>query len=226
MKSLKNFKRTITFAFILPAILLSSCKKNTIDPSGSFDIRVVNAAPGTGPQSFAIAGQVIVAGGLKFTEASNYINFSSGKRLVCEFKNENTGSPTASGELYTTDGVSFTAFLAGSGSSARVKFFEDNLAAANGGMAKIKFIHLSDAAPSDLNIKGGGSELVTNISRNTESGYRYVNPGTLTISIYGTALGKNIANFDVVNLQAGKIYTLYLTGDTDATLRLDRIQYN
>jgi hypothetical protein len=224
-----SFKKNmiIGLALSLVTTLFFSCEKNDIDESGSFNIKLVNASPGSAAQSFTLANQVLVSGGLKFTDASNYINTPSGKRLVAEFKNEGTNNATATGELYTIDGVNFTVYLAGEGSSARVKSYEDDLSAPNNGKVKIKFIHLSDAAPSDLYIKNGaGDDLVTNISRNIQSGYKYVDPGTLTVKLYGTASRNNIGNFTVTDLQAGKIYTLYLTGSSDATLAINKILHN
>jgi hypothetical protein len=224
-----SFKMSILtgLALSLVTTMFFSCEKNDIDESGSFNIKVVNASPGAAAQGFTLANQVLVTGGLKFTDASNYINTPSGKRLVAEFKNEGTNTVTATGELYTIDGVSFTVYLAGQGSSTRVKAYEDDLAVPNNGKVKIKFIHLSDAAPSDINIKNGtGDDLVTNISRNTQSGYKYVDAGTLSLKLYGTALRNNIGSFDVTDLLAGKIYSLYLTGSTDATLAINKILHN
>jgi hypothetical protein len=86
---------------------------------------------------------------------------------------------------------------------------------------------LSDGAPSDITIKNSaGDNLVTNISRNIESGYSNVDPGTLSIKIYGTALRDNIGNFDVPDLLAGKIYTIYLTGSSEASLSVQKVLHN
>lgn len=97
----------------------------------------------------------------------------------------------------------------------------------NNRKVRIRFLHLSDAAPSDIVIKNSaGENLVTSISRNIQSGYQNIDPGTLSIKIYGLASGDNIGNFDVTGLQAGKIYTLYLTGSTDATLSVQKVLHN
>ncbi|MCC8408119.1 DUF4397 domain-containing protein [Mucilaginibacter sp. UR6-1] len=212
---------------LLLAIAFTGCEKNDIDEAGSFNIKVVNAAPGSAEQSFTLAGNKLISAGLAFTESSSYINTPSGKRLVEEFRDANTNTLTANGELWTANGVSFTVYLAGEGSSLRVKSFEDDLSAPNNGRVKIKFIHLSDGAPSDINIKDGNDDnLITNISRNIQSGYKFVAPGTLSVRIYGTASRRNLANFDVNDLQAGKIYTLYLTGSDDSNLQLNKVLHN
>jgi hypothetical protein len=117
--------------------------------------------------------------------------------------------------------------MAGKGSSARVKSFEDDLATPNNGKVKIKFIHLSDNAPSDINIKdASGDDLVTNISRNIASGYKYVDPGTLSVQLYGTASRKNIGNFSIAELQAGKIYSLYFSDASDGGLSINKVLHN
>lgn len=80
------------FLLFAVSIFFSSCEKNTLDPSGQFNIKVVNASSAAGPQSFTLAGSVLISGGLNFTDASPYINTASGKRLVTQFKNEGTNS--------------------------------------------------------------------------------------------------------------------------------------
>ncbi|PTS98024.1 DUF4397 domain-containing protein [Pedobacter sp. HMWF019] len=228
MKTIKTYTKLFTgLAVVATALGFSSCKKNTIDPSGQFNIKVVNAASTSGAQSFSLAGSVLVNGGLNFSDASDYINAPSGKNMVMEFKDAGTNSIWATGSLYTTNGVSFTVYLAGKGSSARVKAYEDDLAAPNNGKVKIKFIHLSDGAPSVIKIKNSaGDDLVTTLSRDISSGYKYVDPGTLSLQFSGTASRNTIGNFEITNLQVGKIYTLYFTDSASGSLLLNKVLHN
>ncbi|WP_183557601.1 DUF4397 domain-containing protein [Mucilaginibacter sp. SP1R1] len=228
MKTTLIYRNLFTgLAIVIVTVFFASCKKNTIDPSGQFNIKVVNASPAAGPQSFTLADNVLVSGGLNFMNVSPYITAPSGKNMISEFKNEGTNSVYASGSLYTANGVSFTVFLAGKGSSARVKNFEDDLGAPNNGKVKVKFIHLSDNAPSDVKIKNSaGDELVSNISRNIASGYKFVDPGTLSVQLVGLASRNVLGNFSFPNLQAGKIYTLYFTDDVNGNLIMNEILYN
>jgi hypothetical protein len=227
MKTTAIYKKLFAgLAFLIAAVSLSSCEKNTIDPSGQFNIKVVNAAANSGAQSFTLAGSVLVSGGLNFSDASAYINAPSGKNMVMEFKNADN-SVYASGSLYTTNGVNFTVYLAGKGSNARVKAFEDDLAVPNNGQVKIKFIHLSNNAPSVITIKNAsGDDLVTTLARDISSGYKYVAPGSLTAQFFGTASRDNIGNFTVDDLQAGKIYTLYLTDSATGRIVLNKVLHN
>ena len=219
-------------SILLSAILLivlssfSSCKKNDVNPSETFDIKVVNASETSGSQSFTLADKVLINGGLNFTDASDYITTNSGTRLVEQFKNA-SGNITASGEIWTDNGKRFTVYLVGEGSKSRVKEFEDKLTIPPSGMARVKFLHLSDGAPSVINIKDiNGNNLVTTLSENTDSGYSNVAPGTLSIKIYGVASRNNIGNFDVTDLQVGKIYSIYLTGSSDSNLSVHKVLHN
>lgn len=222
-------KHTSIYALLLLllAVGLSSCEKNNVDDSGQFHLKVVNAAPNSGPQSFTLAGTVLVSGGLNYTNASGYITSPSGTRLVGEFKSEGTNNVTASGEIWTANTIDQTVYLAGTGSKARVKVFTDDLAAPNNGKVKIKFIHFSDNAPSDIKIRNGaGDEIIDHISRNTESGYKNVDAGTLSVQIIGFTSKDNLGNFNITDLIAGKIYTLYFTDAADGILVMNKVIHN
>ncbi|MDN3583890.1 DUF4397 domain-containing protein [Mucilaginibacter flavus] len=228
MKTTANYKKLLTgLALFIAALSISSCKKNTIDPSGQFNIKVVNASATAGAQSFTLANNVLVSGGLNYMDASAYINAPSGKNMVTEFKNAGTNSVYASGSLYTTNGVNFTVYLAGSGLNARVKNFQDDLGAPNNGQVKIKFIHLSDRAPDIITIKNAnGDEFSGSLVRNLATGYKYVTPGNLTVQVTGLTSKNNIGTFSFTNLQAGKIYSLYLTDDANGNVVMNQILHN
>ena len=84
---------------LIVAATLSSCEKNDVDNSGQFRLKVVNASPTSGPQTFTLAGNLLVSNGLNYKESSDYITSPSGTRLVGEFKNPTTNSIFASGEI-------------------------------------------------------------------------------------------------------------------------------
>ncbi|MES2064610.1 MAG: DUF4397 domain-containing protein [Bacteroidota bacterium] len=222
------YKKLLTgIALMVAGTLISSCKKNTIDPSGQFNIKVVNASATAGAQSFTLAGNVLVSGGLNYTDASAYINTSSGKNMVTEFKDAGTNAVYASGSLYTANGVSFTVYLAGSGSKSRVKNFEDDLGAPNNGQVKIKFIHLSDKAPNIITIKNSnGDEFSGSLVRDMATGYKYVTPGSLTVQVAGLTSKNNIGNYTFADLQAGKIYSFYLTDEANGNVVMNEVIHN
>lgn len=207
--------------------LFSSCKKNEVNESETTYLKVVNASPGSEAQSFLLAGKALISDGLNFTDASNYIQTFTGTRLVAEFRNGSAGATYATGELWLYENEHFTVFLAGGGSSTRVKLFNDDMSAPDNGKARVRFIHLSNDAPSDVRIEyPDGDDLVTNLSRDTQSGYKNVDPGTLSFKVTGTALGKLVGDYEVSGLQAGKIYTVYLAGTSDAGTTAHLVLHN
>jgi len=228
MKIISSNKKLLRcIAFLIAAVSISSCKKNTIDPSGQFNIKVVNASATAGAQSFTLAGNVLISGGLNYMDASSYINTASGKNMITEFKKAGTNSVFASGSLYTTNGVNFTVYLAGSGSNARIKNFEDDLGAPNNGQVKIKFIHLSDNAPNIITIKNAnGDEYSSSLVKDLATGYKYVSPGALTVQVAGLTSKNTVGNFTFTDLQAGKIYSLYLTDDANGNVVMNKIVHN
>jgi hypothetical protein len=52
--------------FVLASVCFFSCEKNDVDPSGSVNIKVVNATSTEGAQSFTLVNKVLISGGLDF----------------------------------------------------------------------------------------------------------------------------------------------------------------
>ena len=227
MKTANYINFLAYLATFLIIISITSCKKNTIDPSGQFNIKVVNASATAGPQSFTLAGNVLVNGGLNYMDASAYIKAPSGKNMVTKFKNAVSNSVYASGSLYTADGVSFTVYLAGSGSNARVKNFQDDLSVPNNGQVKIKFIHLSNKAPNIVTIKNtNGDEYTGSLVEDQATGYKYVAPGNLTVQVAGLTSKNSVGTFTLTDLLAGKIYSFYLADDASGNVMLNKVLHN
>jgi Domain of unknown function (DUF4397) len=227
-RNLSKEKLSIAAAFVLFVASFASCKKNDINPDGYMNLKVVNAAPNSGPQSFTLANQVLISGGLDFANGSDYINTHSGTNLIAQFTSVGTNAVYATGSLWTGDNQSWTVYVAGSGSSVRVKSYQDDLSTPPSGMVKIKFIHLSDAAPSDISVKDStGSNIFSSVViKDVATGYKNINPGNFSLKIYDIVSGNDIGDFSVTGLLAGKIYTLYLTGSSSSTLSVQTVQHN
>ncbi len=229
-KIMKNTSIQTIFSILLICLftgVVSSCKKNDIDDSGQFDLKVIHAAAGLGAQSFTLAGHTLISGGLRFGDATGYISSASGTRLVAEFKNEGTNDVTAKGEIYTARTIDQTIFLVGVGTKTRVEYFTDDLSSPNNGKVKIKFIHLSDNIPTNIKIRNGaGEEIIDRIGRNSASGYKNIAPGTSTFQLSAFDSGTNQGTFDIPDLQAGKIYTIYFFDNLNGTLVMSKVVHN
>ncbi|SFF02217.1 protein of unknown function [Chitinophaga sp. CF118] len=214
-------------AILAFAALMSSCEKNDIDEDGYVNVKVVNASPDSIAKSFTLANTVLVSGGLNFTESSNYINTNAGSRLVAEFKNEGSTSVYESAELLLVRTLSYTVYLIGEGGDAKIKYFQDDLSSPGSGKASVNFVHLSEGAPSNIKIKNGnGDNLVENITRYTQSTYKDFAPGTLSLQISNTALNSSVGTFDLPDLVAGKIYTIYIIGSSSSNISVHEVVHN
>lgn len=228
MKTKSIFRTLLTGTAILTfATLITSCKKNDVDESGSANVKVVNAAPSSSAQSFFLANNTVVDGGLDFGDATDYIAANSGKNLEAQFRNAGTTTAYGTGKFDLDNGHYYTVYLVGDGQNSRVKLFEDDLSSPASGQAKVKFIHLSDAAPANIDIKNGaGENLAVNLARDNSSAYLNVAPGILRLQVTATGSPTSIANFDLSAFTAGKIYTVYVTGSSTANINVTQIVHN
>lgn len=229
MKRESIFLKRLGIAGILMlALFTSSCEENDVDATGMANVKVVNASPGSAAQRFFLVDKVLVNGGLEFTEATDYIRTNSGKLLVAEFKNEKGGNLTSRGGLYLSPDRDYTVYLTGEGSLDIVRQYEDDLSAPGNGLAKVKFIHFSEGAPALLNIRSGSGndDLINTLTRNVESKYLNVAAGDLSFKIYDFVKKNKIGDFEVLDLKAGKIYTIYFTESTAAEITVHKVLHN
>jgi len=218
------FRGTVIFTL---AALISSCKKDDIDDSGSANLKVVNASPTSTPQSFYLAGQAVVQGGLSYGNASDYIITNSGNNLEAQFRNEGSSTAYADDRFDIDNGKTYTVFLAGEGQSARVQLYQDDLTAPAGGQVKVRFIHLSDAAPDNVDIRrSSGDNLVTNLGRNVASNYVSMAPGILSLQVFAAGQSTALGNFDLSAFLPDKIYTVFITGTAPGSIAVNQIVHN
>ena len=227
MKNNSIFKNLLkTTAILALCATVISCKKNDVDESGTANIRIVNASSSSSAQSFYLANSAVVNGGLTFGQNSSYIAFSSGNNLEAQFRNEGSSTAYATGKFNLDNGSYYTIFLAGDGQQARVKMFPDDLSPVSGS-AKVRFIHLSDAAPSNIDIRrGSGENLAVNLGINNASNYITLAPGVLSLNIYATGQSTSLANFNLSSFAAGKVYTVYISGATSGSVSIHQITDN
>ncbi|MEO6687122.1 MAG: DUF4397 domain-containing protein [Dyadobacter sp.] len=228
MKKKSIFKSLLTTVGIFTfALSIWSCEENDVDASGMARVKIVNASPNSAAQSFFLVNKALVNGGLGFTQSSDYISTNSGNNLVAEFKNESSSSVTAEGRAYLEDGENYTLFFAGEGSDKRVKEYKDDLSAPASGMAKIRFISFSKEAPDLLTIKNtADNNLINTLTRDIESKDIDVAPGTFSFKVYSFVQKDKIGDYQVSDLQAGKIYTIYFTSSQSADIEVHQIIHN
>lgn len=216
------------FLIATSALVLLSCDNNNIDPFGSAKLKVVNAAPNSGSQRFALANIPYISD-LDFLDSSvSYLTVSSGNDLIAQYRDDNDNDKYAEAKFNLDDDQNYTVYLTGeSRDEAAVRLYQDNLSAPTNGKAKVKFIHLSGGAPSSLNFSDDkGTVLTSNLERYSQSGYTEINAGSLTIQVNGAGQSQILTTLESEEFAAGKIYTVYLIGSTASTLSIHTVTHN
>lgn len=223
----KKQKGLWNLVLIISGLLsLTSCDENQIDIFGEAKVKVVNAAVNSRTQEFFFINYVI-ARDLNYAQSTNsYITVKSGDNLVARFINQDNGSRYASEEINLNDKDKYTIYLAeDANNNGKIYTFRDNLSSPSNGKAKIKFIHLSDSAPSAV-LFTNNSDIASNVTRNRESEYFEVNAGSIFINAKESGQNSNLASIQTPQLIAGKTYTIVLCGTYNDGYDLLLVRHN
>ena len=103
----------------------------------------------------------------------------------------------------------YTFYYTGNGSTRT----EDDMTAPPSGKAKVRYINLNSGVNSNVDLSINGTSIASNIAYQSASNFSTVDAGTQTIKVM--AAGTSTLYFDLpVTLQAGKIYTIWASGNT------------
>ena len=214
LKSPKTLS-TIVVAFVLLSIGLAACnKKSDPEPTGPAYIRAVNSAQVLAPQDFYVDDNKLNTSALAYTQSTSYVDVNSGAHNV-QFRTSGTTTANVSGAIYLSPGSYSTLFYADDNTGVAT---EDDNTAPQSGKARVRFINLSTALINS-NVDFGlstGNKIVTNLAYKIASAYNEVDAAT-SFSLY--AAGSSTATLTLpTTIQAGKIYTIVISGTTTATL--------
>lgn len=206
-----RFSKPLFFFFL--SLLMVSCEENQIDVFGEAKIKIANVAAHSRTQQFFFIGGII-ARDLDYAESSNsYITVKSGDKLVAQFRDQRDGNILASDNIDLHNKDRYTIYLAEDNTGReRIYTFKDDLSLPQKGAAKIKFIHLSGTAPSEVSFydheKG---TRIADAARSSQTGYFQFTPGNMSISVRRTGQTADLAFINIPQLLEGRIYTVVLT---------------
>ncbi|PWS28358.1 hypothetical protein DHW03_00425 [Pedobacter yonginense] len=205
------------FLLIICSFTLVSCKKHDPDVvvNGASKVKMINAVQTEFNQEVYFDGVKVTAAALSFGESSDYLKVSSGSRNV-SFKGTNNVSTQAL--INFTPSITYTTFLVSDRNGNReVVSYEDNLSNTETGKAKIKLINLTPNFATGINVTvQGGTQFVNGLQYKEASNYFNVDAGmNLRFNVVGSG---SIKTIDGTLLEAGKIYTIWFSGVTAATL--------
>ena len=227
-KTMKIFiKRYSALLFVSFALLLliSSCQKHDPDVivRGESKIKFVNATQTETEQEVYVDDQIVPNTALAFGGNTDYFKAASGNRNI-----KYAGSSGISTQLSFnfTPSITYSAFLVADRSGNReILTYEDNLGTTGQNMAKIRLINLTPYYTTGINVSLlAGTQFVNALLYKESTNYFSVDTGVaLRYTVVGGGTIKTIA---ATELEAGKIYTIWFSGTTAATIEAHIVMNN
>lgn len=227
MKIIKSKSRLTLLTLLFAGItgLFASCSKDDSNTTSAYaSVKIVNAVRGSAAQDLYIDNTKLNTSAVAYGQSSDFLSAKSGDHQA---KFTNTGSATAN--------TAFTLSLQGSGhytiyytgnDTTNTSFTTQNdITAPAAGKAKVRFIQLSTALASAVDFGvTGSSKLATSLTYKAVTAYYEVDPNT-TFSLY--ASGSLTAFLSIpAALQAGKVYTIYTSGNTALSVTYNIVAEN
>lgn len=216
MKTYFNLKspKTLLSLLVLLSIGLFGCNKSRNDEvSGTAYVRAVNSAEASAPQDFYVDDSKQNTTAMAYTQASSYTTINAGTHNV-QFRTSGTTTVNVSSGVFVNPGTYSTFYYASDNTGVAV---QDDNSAPQSGKARVRFINLSSAFNNNVDFAiTSGNKIVSNLAYKTASAYNEVDAAT-SFQLY--AAGSSIVTLNIpTTIQAGKVYTIVISGTTTATI--------
>jgi len=217
-KHLKNLS-LLLFAMLLFSAAFTSCKKDKTDYKAF--VMVTNSAQASAPQDFYVDGVKATSSAVAYGESSNFLEVKAGEPEGA-FKSSGTSTTNVSFDLQLANNFYYDIFYTDNNSYTVAPV---DRSAPPSDKAKVRFINLSSAVVSNVDFGiDGGDKLVSALGYTVASAYYNVDPSK-TFAVYTSGSASVLLSIPAT-LQAGHIYTVYLSGATSATLTFHTIAEN
>lgn len=211
--------RLLPIAFFAAASIFTSCKKDNDLSNASLNakVKIVNTVDGSSPQDLYLDNVKLDASAVAYTQSSDYLTAKSGSHTA-KFTNSGSTTANASFNISLQADSSYTIYYTSNSSANSSVVTTDNLTAPAANMAKVRFINLSNAVTSNVDFGlSATNKFVTNLAARAVSAYSQVAAGT-TFYLYSAGSINAMLTIPATTIQAGKIYTIYISGSTTLDL--------
>lgn len=200
---------------IVGTIALSSCTGNTVKESTG-RMRIINASYLSGGINIDVDYKPVYATITEYLNYSLYRDYIAGKRKL-QIKNA-AGNVIIDTAITIVQSESYTVVAYDSMNTILCKIFKENYLTPKGSTCKVRFLHLSNDAPT-VNIHKDGDLIPTfdNYSNGEYSEYFTYGIGATYFSVKDSATGSTIYTQSPFAMEAGYFYTMYLKGNTTST---------
>ena len=217
-------KRLLGIAAVAAAIGMTFwAAASTASAAEMARVRVVHASPDA-PTVDVYADGSRVLSNVAFKDASDYLSVPAGPH---NFKVYATGANPASDKAAISADATLDAekdyTIVAIGKLAEIKplVLVDNNAAPALGKAHVRVVHASPDAPAvDIAVKGG-PVLVSSLAFGKDAGPLPVDAGTYDLEVRAAGTTTVALPINGVQLQAGKIYTIFAVGLLNGTPKLE-----
>jgi hypothetical protein len=201
------------FALLLGlVVILPSCKKNDSDTDVNANVMLVNSFEGSAAQDLYLNSTKVNSQAVAYGQSSGYISTTSGDKVV-ELKNTGSTSVNTASTANLEGGKYYTFFYSGSGSSSSSTKTEDDMTPPPSGKCKVRYVNLNSTGSSNVDFSLNGAKLGSALTFKSASSFSVLDPGAYTFKVM--TAGTSTLLFDLpVTLQAGKIYTIWASGNT------------
>lgn len=200
---------------IIMSLSFNACNnKNPVDntPVSAAGLMAVNLVTDLSAVGIAVSGNLVTAS-LGYTDyTGEYKAVYTGQRSV-QSLNSRTGTLLAETAIEFKDSSFYSMFVVGNGDNVENIITEDKFNVANDkSKAYVRFLNaISSPAQPKVTISSNGTEAFNESAPyRTLSDFKAIEPGTVKVSVIQEDQFINATR--EINLEAGKIYTVMLTG--------------
>jgi len=204
--------RILAFApaiLLTAAALFSSCSKD--EDISQANVLVIHASPNAPGVDLLVDDVKQNTSALTYPQNTGYLKINSGAR---NFKVNVTGTTTTviNANVTLEQDKSYSVFAIDSVSKISAIVVADDLSTPAPGKAHVRFIHLSPNSPAVDIAVDGGAVVFPNTSFKVGTAFTPLNAGTYDLEVRVAGTQTVALDLDPINLEAGKIYTVFAKG--------------
>jgi hypothetical protein len=209
--TLKTSKFLLLFSLAIVVISFSSCSKKS-EVTGTGYVQFTNASETASPIDFYVDNTKINNTALVYNQSTSYFAVTSTAHPAT-IKSSASGANVTGFTITPMPNTYYSVFYFGAFTVA----YQDDVTAPQTGKARVRFINLNVGLTADVDFGiTGGAKIITGLVSKLNSDYVEINPGA-TFSLYTAGSTTELLNIPTT-IQAGHIYTIYLSGDTQSSL--------
>ena len=232
MKSTTIFLATA--ALLFSSLAFVSCKKEKKEEAR---VLVTHASPDAPGVDLLVDNQKVNASALTFPNSTGYLTVTAGTRNI-KVNAAGTTTTVINADVPFTKDKNFSLFAYNQLASIGAVLVEDDLTTPASGKAHVRFFHLSPGAPAvTVGVLAGSTftpvfsnrAFETQATATANQAFAPVDAGTYTFDVRVAGTTTSVLTLTGINLQAGKIYTVFargIVGNTTSPLGASIIAHN